>query len=334
MPVPLTPADEGFVHQIPEPLPNVVTHHEHWRESYFFVAHPTTGTGDVLIFPMAHYPARGVMDALLLGRIDGEFVYASQERDYGDDPHTTAVGPISVDIVKPYEEIRIRVDESPDLPFSCDITFSGRTRECGLRRGTMKAGHEIVWDQSHMIQSGAYSGSYTANGETRSVAGWVGQRDHSWGIRNHRRCPLWMWLAIQLPDGMLGVWNWEYPNGAPVYLDGCWAPEGDGEIVGVTHFHHELEWTDADNKPIDYGLEGKGVRGLRGRVEITLEDGRTIAVTGEGEWAIPYGGLGGGQHLLRVETDDGRRGCAIYELTGAHHHRYFPEPRAENLPRG
>ena len=32
----LTAMDEYFVHQIPEPLPNVVTHHEHWRESLFF----------------------------------------------------------------------------------------------------------------------------------------------------------------------------------------------------------------------------------------------------------------------------------------------------------
>ena len=35
----LTPMDELFVHQIPEPLPNVVTHHDHWRESFFFIVH-------------------------------------------------------------------------------------------------------------------------------------------------------------------------------------------------------------------------------------------------------------------------------------------------------
>lgn len=334
MPVPLTPADEGFIHQIPEPLPHVVTHHDHWRESYFFVAHATDGTGDVLIFPMAHYPAREVMDALQLGRIDGGFVYAHHERDYDGDPHTTSVGPVTVDVVEPYREIHIRVDDGPSVPFSCDITFSARTRECGLRRGTMKAGHEIIWDQSHMIQSGTYSGSYARDGETRSVDGWWGQRDHSWGIRDHGRCPMWMWLAIQLPDGMLGVWNWEYPNGAPVYLDGCFAPADDGEVTGVVHLHHELDWTDADGKPTSYGRDGEGVRGLAGRVEVTLADGRTIGVTGEGEWAIPYGGLGGGQHLMRVRTDDGRDGSAIYEVTGAHHHRYFPEPRAEGLPQG
>jgi hypothetical protein len=29
--VQLTAMDEHFVHQIPEPLPQVVTHHDHWR---------------------------------------------------------------------------------------------------------------------------------------------------------------------------------------------------------------------------------------------------------------------------------------------------------------
>jgi hypothetical protein len=40
-----------------------------------------------------------------------------------------------------------------------------------------------------------------------------------------------------------------------------------------------------------------------------------------------YASHGGGQHLMSVRADDGRRGSAIYELTGVHHHRYFPVSR-------
>ena len=39
----LTPADEYFYHQIPEPLPAVLAPGEHWRESLFFVLHPRAG---------------------------------------------------------------------------------------------------------------------------------------------------------------------------------------------------------------------------------------------------------------------------------------------------
>ncbi|HZU73518.1 MAG TPA: hypothetical protein VE990_12180 [Acidimicrobiales bacterium] len=330
----LTAADEQFVHQLPEPLPNVAVHHEHWRESYFFVLHPPTGEGDVVILTMAHFPARGEMDALQLGRVDGQFFYGRHQRPYGDDPHTTVVGPASVEIERPYRSVHLKVSEDPAAPVSLDLRFEARTQPYGLRRGTMKRADEIIWDQSHMIQSGFYSGTYTRGGTTVEVDRWWGQRDHSWGIRDHARCPMWMWLAIQLPDGMLGVWHWEYANGARVYTDGCFAPADGGEPVAVVDFDHELTWTDADGKPVSYERDGTEVRGLAGTVNFVLADGSAISVEGEGTWAIPYGPVGGGQHLMKVHTSDGRSGSAIYELTGAHHHRYFPIARAERLPPG
>jgi hypothetical protein len=143
-----------------------------------------------------------------------------------------------------------------------------------------------------------------------------------------------MWLAIQLPDGMFGVWHWEYANGARVFTDGCFAPADGRDPIPVVDFHHDLSWTDADGKAVDYGRDGTDVRGLAGQVRFTLAGGRVVTVDGEGTWAMPYGGLGGGQHQMVVRTDDGRAGTAIYELTGAHHHRYFPIPRAERLPPG
>jgi hypothetical protein len=59
----------------------------------------------------------------------------------------------------------------------------------------------------------------------------------------------------------------------------------------------------------------------------TLEGGRQIELTGRGTWAARYTPFyGGGQQFMTVTTDDGRAGTAIYELTGCHHHRYFPTP--------
>jgi hypothetical protein len=143
-----------------------------------------------------------------------------------------------------------------------------------------------------------------------------------------------MWLAIQLPDGMLGVWNWEYANGARVYTDGCFAPADGGAPIPVTGFHHALDWTDAQGKAVSYGRDGAEVRGLAGRVEFELEGGARIGVEAEGRWCAPYGPLGGGQHLMAVRCDDGRSGSAIYEITGAHHHHFFPVARADGLPPG
>ena len=329
----LTPADEFFYHQIPEPLPNVVTYHDFWRESLFFVAHQPDAPGDVLILTLAHFPKREEMDSLQLGRVGGELIMLRHSRAYDGDPHTMAVGPVRIDITEPFKTVKLFVDPK-ESPLGIDLTFNARTQACALRRGTMKAGDELIWDQSHMIQSGWFNGTYTRAGITREVRNWWGQRDHSWGIRDHRRCPMWMWLAIQLPDAMLCVWNWEYANGARVYMDGCYAPVDGSAPTAIVDFRHELNWVGAGGKTLDYGRDGDGVTGLAGRVLVTLEGGKTIELDGEGAWSARYGALGGGQVQMQVRTNDGRRGTAAYEITGAHHHRYFPVARAENLPPG
>jgi hypothetical protein len=210
----LTAMDEQFVHQIPEPLPNTVVHHQFWRESLFFVMHPTDGPGDVVILTLAHFPARGEMDSLQLGRVGGVPTLGIHRRPYDGDPHTMAVGTVKIDIVEPFRTVHLHVGDGPNVPLTMDITFTARTAANGYRRGTMRAGHELIWDQSHMIQSGWYNGTFAHQGTTYTVENWWGQRDHSWGIRDHARCPLWIWLAVQLPEGMLAVWHWEYPNGA------------------------------------------------------------------------------------------------------------------------
>lgn len=328
----LTAMDELFVHQIPEPLPNVATHHPHWRESLFFVMHPRDEPGDVVILTLAHFPAQEEMDSLQLGHVAGKPTLGHHSRPYDGDPHTMKVGPVEVDIAEPFRTVHLRVDDVPAAPVALELTFTARTPAYGLRRGTMRAGHELIWDQSHMIQSGTYSGWYQHEGTRYEVDDWWGQRDHSWGIRDHQRCPFWMWLAIQLPDGMLGAWHWELANGARIYTDGCWAPADGGEPVPVVDIHHELRWIDAQGAEVDYGRDGEDVAGVAGRVELVLAGGRRIGIEADGEWAQRYGPLGGGLNQVRVRTDDGREGTAIIELTGAHHHRYFPVARADAIP--
>jgi hypothetical protein len=320
-----TAMDEHFVHQIPQMLPQVAVHHDHWRESYFFEAHDPSGEGDVVFFTMAHYPARERMDSIQMGRVDGVQLLGVHDRPYGGDPHTTEVPGARAEIVRPFEEIRLWAD--PDTSaIGMDLTFRARTQPYGLRRGTMRAGDELIWDQCHIFQSGTYTGTYTVDGRARSVDGWVGQRDHSWGIRDHSRCPLWLWFQIQLDDGLLGVWHWELANGAVVYTDGCWAGSDGSDPVPVTGFRHDVEWSGADGQTGRYGEDGATVAGLAGRSEFQLADGRRITVDATGTFARPYEPFHrGGLSLMKVTTDDGRHGTAIYEVTGARHHRMFPD---------
>ena len=247
-----TALDERFAHQIPEPFPNVVHYHQDWRESLFFIMHERDKPGDVLILTLAHFASRQEMDSLQLGRVGDSPIMARHARKVDGDQDDFRVGPITIDVVKPLKEIRLVAAASDATPVSFDITFTARTAPYQLRRGTMKAKHEIIWDQSHMFQSGIYNGTYTHNNKTYEITNWWGQRDHSWGVRAHARCPLWMWMPIQLEEGMLSVWHWEYPNGARVYTDGCFAPADGSEPIPVIDFQHDLHWLDGAGRPVSY----------------------------------------------------------------------------------
>ena len=328
-----TALDEQFVHQLPELLPNVATHHQHWRESLFFELHDPAGRpdGDVVFLTMAHYPARERMDSLQMGRVAGEQLLGLHERAYDGDPHTMEVPGARVAVVRPFEELRLWADPETSA-IGLDLTFRTRTQPYGLRRGTMRAGHELVWDQCHILQSGTYTGTYTAGGVTRAADGWVGQRDHSWGIRDHGRCPLWMWFQIQLDDGFLGVWSWELANGARVYTDGCWAGADGSDPVPLVRFEHDVDWVGAGTTAADYGEHGEAVTGLAGTCRFVLADGRDITVEAAGTFARPYEPFHrGGLNLMTVRSGDGRAGTAIFEVTGARHHRFFPDTLVEGM---
>lgn len=343
--VEFTALDERFAHQIPETFPNTLLVHRDWRESLYFHVHPKDRPGDVVILTLAHFPARAILDSFQLGRVGGSATMALHARPVRGDQDVFAVGPVTIDVEEPLKRVRLRVAEAPEAPISMDLTFTARTQVYCFRRGTMRAGNDLVWDQTQMIQSGRYDGWYTHQGKRYEVSDWIGQRDHSWGIRTHTRCPCWIWLAIQLPEGMLGIWHWEYPNGAQAFSDGCFAPSDGGTPVPVVGFRHDMAWLDAHGKPVSYERDGDRVAGLAGHVQFTLQGGRVIDVEATGRWAQRYSGpavyaavgaqpvpLGGGLCEMEVRTGDGSRGTAVYEITGQWHHKYFPIARGSAFP--
>ena len=344
MPV-FTPLDERFIHQIPEPFPNTVLHHHDWRESLYFVMHPRDRLGDVQILTLAQFPVRQIMDSYQGGRIGAENTMILHKRPLANDQDDFFVGPVTIDIEEPLQRVRLRVAEDPSAPVSLDITFTARTQPYCFRRGMMKAGDEVVWDQTQMIQSGRYDGWYRRNGVTYEVNDWVGQRDHSWGIRAPDRVPCWIWLAVQLPEGMFGCWHWEYPNGAIVFSDGCFAPADGSSPIPMIRFEHDLTWTDATGAATSYERNGEHVAGLAGRVAFTLEGGKRIELEAKGRWAQRYSSPelfaligqqenphGGGVCEMLVTSSEGSTGTAIYEVTGQWHHKYFPLPRGHKFP--
>jgi hypothetical protein len=96
--------------------------------------------------------------------------------------------------------------------------------------------------------------------------------------------------------------------------------------VPVVDFRYDAKWVGDDGQPAAYGERGEAVAGLVAAARFTLADGRVVEVEAEGTVARTYEPFHrGGLNLMRVRTGDGRQGTAIYEITGARHHHFFPD---------
>jgi len=64
------------------------------------------------------------------------------------------------------------------------------------------------------------------------------------------------------------------------------------------------------------------------------DPGRVAVRHGHEDGSMTLGGRRVAVSRPRVRTADGSEGTAIYEVTGASHHHFFPVPRATGLPPG
>ena len=257
-----------------------------------------------------------------MGRVGGEPVIGLHARPYDGDPHTMDVGGARVEIVQPWEEVRA-LGRPRASRIGVDLTFRARTKPYGLRRGTMRAGHELVWDQSHIFQSGTYDGTYTVGGDDHESRRLVGPARPLVGHPRPRPLPA---VAV-VPDPA--------PRRLPRRL-----------ALGVRQrrprVHRRLLGADRRQRPGAAGRlrarrrvdrrrrQARRLRRARRRRRRARRlvrrscwrAGSAIEVEADGEFARPYEPFHrGGLNLMRVRTDDGRDGHG--DLRG---HRRPPPP--------
>ena len=99
-----------------------------------------------------------------------------------------AVGPVRIDVVEPLHKLRVIVD-APDHGISADIVFTGRSAPIEEPRFIRRIGPRTLMDYTRLTQNGHYRGWIEVAGSRRVVSEetWLGQRDHSWGIRAEMR---------------------------------------------------------------------------------------------------------------------------------------------------
>lgn len=279
----LTAPDEYFYHQASLPHAMVGSSDPSWRERYWISIQDTERQDTVLTLGIGQYPNQDVQEAFVVLSEGGTQRNLRLARQLGPANDVMHVGPLTIDVIRPFEDLRLVLDENPSgLAF--DLHWTGTMEPVLEGRHYQVSRSRATYDAIRYVQVGRAAGTLTTPEGSRKLEPetWWGERDHSWGTRPLPRVqgappgerPEWrmlMFCPIQLPDFGLHFYLYEAEPDRPVHLSaGLSRPLGrsDGDfpdeaIVGV---EHDLQW-----------VAGAPAATLsHGTIVLTLADGRKL----------------------------------------------------------
>lgn len=195
----LTGLDETLRHQLPTTFDHVGTSDPRFYDRYWFSCYDPAGELAVIIgmglynnmnvldgfvalqqpYPAGH-PARAAAPEGGQPARQWNFRFS---RTLRPDLDHTAVGPLSVEIVRPFEEARVRIEPSPDRAVAADLTWTSFLPPLEEAHHFIRVRGRVAQDYRRYTQVGRMSGTITLDGRTYEVRDWFGARDHSWGVR-------------------------------------------------------------------------------------------------------------------------------------------------------
>jgi hypothetical protein len=231
----LTRFDDYPIHQVPLPVTHTATSDRNFYDRYFFNGY--VPDGEVFFgAAMGLYPNRRVIDAAFSVVHNGrqKNLYVSGRAPF-ERAHT-AVDPITVEVVKPMEQLRVIVGANQHA-IEADLLFTARTVAVEEARQTMHIDNVPFVDMTRMTQAGAWSGWLSVDGvriELEPSTAW-GTRDRSWGIRPigepaggapASKPPqiFWLWGPANFADESVFVACFDNPEGTLDYQHSVTAP--------------------------------------------------------------------------------------------------------------
>lgn len=176
----LTPADDYPLHQTPEPMAFAGTD-RNFYDRFFFNGY--SADGDIFFaLALGVYPQLNVMDASFSLSIGGRQSNLRASKEMLGDRLDLSIGPIAVEIVRPFGETRIRISDN-ESGLKADLVAKARHFPIEEPRFTRRQGTRLQMDVTRATQNIEWQGVVTAEDDTRKVDGLRGTRDRSWGIR-------------------------------------------------------------------------------------------------------------------------------------------------------
>ena len=305
----LTPQDDLIGHQLPTTFDQIDNSDPAWMERLWYTGHPMGGdAGGELIFDigLGYHPNRHVMDAFAGVAVPGRQWNFRASRRLRPDPLTTTVGPLAIRVIEGLKRHALSLAENDSgIRFEIEFhaTMNAHEEKAHLRRRDGRITENMARGQ----QLGRYTGWIEYDGRRLAVDSWLGQRDHSWGVRSEMRSdeshpPLtfyppffYCWATAQFKGRGLHIFFKERAPGDKIYLSGEEVftlgsrASGRQQLIDV---QHDVQWHD---DPLGQSMASA-------RFDLALADGsrRPIAIR-----VLPtryylkgglYGGLDGWFH--------------------------------------
>jgi hypothetical protein len=287
---PLVAADETLLHQTVDTFASVATPDVNWTEKLWLQACALDGSLQA-VFGLGKYTNRNVLDAFGGVSRGTEQWTVRGSRALHTDPEHTAVGPISYEVVEPLQVVRIRLDENDVQPIAFDLTIRGAVPPRIEDRELHRSPHanRVINDVVRYHQTGTAGGWVSVGGERVEVtSGWVGTRDHSWGVRMQVGDPL---PDLEPPERLRNPrsftswapWLFERPDGSR-YASFHYLMESNLPGAPSRRLRGGFEHSDGTEEPFvdahfDVQLDDANRRVLGGTITFEMEDGTKRPVT-------------------------------------------------------
>lgn len=227
----ITSFDDYPIHQSELPVARTASGDPNHYDRYFFNGYSADGSV-FFAAAMGLYPNRHVMDASfsVIHRGEQVNVHASARAPL-DRARCTSVGPISIEVVEPMEELRLTVD-APEHGVKADLVMTTTSLPFEEPVFVQSNGNRLSMNYTRFTQLGNWSGWMEIDGQRVEVSPdtVMGSRDRSWGVRN-------VGERVQLgaPTGSSGQFYWLW---APVCFDGFGTMFDINEYADGERWHH------------------------------------------------------------------------------------------------
>jgi hypothetical protein len=177
----LTALDESFLHQSPVTFDQThLSDHRFFDRIWLGGCNPD---GIRVLMGLASYKNTNTFDGYLCLLKDGKQYNLRASRPFLPDPAAMKVGPLSVEVVKPLQVLRARVDGGISNRLRADFNFTGTIPAREEAQHVRRVDGKLVQDYRRFDQIGKLNGWFEIDGVRVEMVDWWGGRDHSWGIR-------------------------------------------------------------------------------------------------------------------------------------------------------